>query len=527
LNTLVQTLRQFSIRLRLLAMAAVVLGLLASMAGLAGLSGLRVQSLLQDFTVQAVDQMAELSAAREHLAQVRLLEKQMVIDYEDGVAVLKSRDRWTKELAATDQALAGLVDELPPAGQTAAKEARARLVAYAKGAQTVLDNIQNGNYDNARVADGRLGNAKADVIVAEASLADVSRSMEEAAATLRSAFDAALLKLALVFGGASLLAMAVIVPMTLLNLRSITQPMDQAVALAQAIACGDLSGTVLLQGRDETAQMLGALAQMQHKLRETMTQVQQASQSIQSASSEVAAGNSDLSQRTEQAGSSLQQTASAMEQFTGTVQQTAHSASSAKQLAANASQVAARGGAAVAQVVSTMEQINTSSKRIADIVGTIDGIAFQTNILALNAAVEAARAGEQGRGFAVVASEVRSLSQRSAQAAREIKGLIAASMDKVESGSRQVQDAGSTMTEIVASVQRVSDLIAEISAAAAQQSSGIGEVNQAVSGLDRMTRQNAALVEQSAAAADSLKDQAMRLSHLVGGFKLEAANNPG
>jgi methyl-accepting chemotaxis protein len=248
--------------------------------------------------------------------------------------------------------------------------------------------------------------------------------------------------------------------------------------------------------------------------------VQNATESIGTASAEIATGNQDLSARTEQTASNLQQAASSMEQLTGTVKQSADSARHANQLATSAAEVAARGGQVVSQVVATMDDINASSKKIADIIGVIDGIAFQTNILALNAAVEAARAGEQGRGFAVVASEVRSLAQRSAEAAKEIKGLIGASVEKVEGGSRLVADAGRTMAEIVSSVQRVSDIIGEITAASAEQSDGIGQINTSVSQLDQMTQQNSALVEQSAAAADSLKEQAVKLAQVVGTFKL-------
>jgi methyl-accepting chemotaxis protein len=263
------------------------------------------------------------------------------------------------------------------------------------------------------------------------------------------------------------------------------------------------------------------LLQALRRVADSIGQVRRSADSIGVAAAEIASGNLDLSQRTEQAASSLQETSNSMVQLAGTVRQTADAARTANQLASSASTVAQRGGEVVAHVVSTMEDINTSSRKIADIIGTIDGIAFQTNILALNAAVEAARAGEQGRGFAVVASEVRNLAQRSAAAAREIKSLIGASVEKVESGSRLVQDAGATMGEIVASVQRVSDVIGEISAAAAEQSNGIGQVNGAVLGLDRMTQQNAALVEQSAAAAESLKDQAVRLTTLVATFQTD------
>ena len=278
----------------------------------------------------------------------------------------------------------------------------------------------------------------------------------------------------------------------------------------------DLSAADMSVNDPVAQKLLRALQQMKSSLE----QVRTSSESIGLATQEIASGNTDLSHRTEQAASSLQQTSSAMTELTGTVTQTADSARTANQLASSASEVAARGGHVVAEVVSTMDQINASSKKISDIIGTIDGIAFQTNILALNAAVEAARAGEQGRGFAVVASEVRSLAQRSAEAAREIKTLIGASVERVEAGSRLVADAGTTMTEIVASVQRVSDIIGEISAAAAEQSSGIGQVNQAVAQLDQMTQQNAALVEESAAAAESLKDQSHQLADAISSFKL-------
>ncbi len=256
-----------------------------------------------------------------------------------------------------------------------------------------------------------------------------------------------------------------------------------------------------------------------------LNEVQTSAAGIQGASGEIAHGNQDLSQRTEQTASNLQQAASSMDQLTARVRHSAESAAQANQLAASAAEVAQRGGQVVSQVVQTMQEINTSSKRIADIIGTIDGIAFQTNILALNAAVEAARAGEQGRGFAVVASEVRSLAQRSAEAAREIKSLIGNSVDSVEAGSRLVADAGRTMDEIVASVQRVTDIIGEISTSSDEQSSGITQVNQAVSQLDAMTQQNAALVEQSAAASATLRSHADRLVALVVGFRMQTGTN--
>ena len=308
--------------------------------------------------------------------------------------------------------------------------------------------------------------------------------------------------------------------------RSITVPLRQGVDAANAMAGGDLSQPLDCAHRDEFGELLRAIGQMQGSLHRVVGQVRRSTDSIGTASAEIATGNQNLSSRTEQAASNLQRAASSMEQLTGTVRQSADSARHANQLAASAAEAAARGGAVVSQVVATMNDINTASKKIADIIGVIDGIAFQTNILALNAAVEAARAGEQGRGFAVVASEVRSLARRSAEAAREIKSLIGASVEKVEGGSRLVADAGRTMTEIVSSVQRVSDIIGEISAATAEQSQGIGEVNGSVSQLDRMTQQNAALVEESAAAGESLREQAANLSKVVATFRLDDPQVP-
>jgi methyl-accepting chemotaxis protein len=313
---------------------------------------------------------------------------------------------------------------------------------------------------------------------------------------------------------------AAVLSIMLLTARSVITALRGASATARAIAAGDLSTAVTTGRRDEIGELLSSLSEMQGALSRLVGEIRHSADSIQVASAEVATGNQDLSQRTEQTAGNLQQTASSIEQLTGTVRHSADSAATANQLAVAAAQVARRGGEVVTQVVATMDEINASSKKIADIIGTIDGIAFQTNILALNAAVEAARAGEQGRGFAVVASEVRSLAQRSAEAAKEIKALIGSSVERVETGSQLVRDAGTTMHEIVASVQRVTDTLGEISAAATEQSQGIGQVNAAVTQLDQMTQQNAALVEQSAAAAESLKDQAQRLSQSVAVFQL-------
>jgi len=297
-------------------------------------------------------------------------------------------------------------------------------------------------------------------------------------------------------------------------------------AIASRIAGGDLSTDVVTRAGDQTS-VMHAMKEMRSSLLEIVRQVRAGTDTIAAGSVQIATGNLDLSARTEQQASALEETASSLEELTSTVKQNADNAQQANQLALSASAVAVKGGAVVTQVVETMGSINASAKKIVDIIGVIDGIAFQTNILALNAAVEAARAGEQGRGFAVVASEVRSLAQRSANAAREIKALIGDSVEKVDSGARLVDQAGTTMHEIVESIRRVTDIMGEIAAASAEQTAGIGQINQAVAQMDKTTQQNAALVEEAAAAAQSMQDQAGNLSQIVNVFRMDAAASPG
>ncbi len=303
--------------------------------------------------------------------------------------------------------------------------------------------------------------------------------------------------------------------------RAIGRPLNEALDQFDAIAAGDLRRSVVITSRDEMGQLLEGIARMQRSLTETVRSVRGGSESIATATRQIAAGNIDLSSRTEEQASALQETASSMEELTGTVKQNADNARQASSLAANASEIANKGSAVVAQVVGTMGEINQSSARIADIISIIEGIAFQTNILALNAAVEAARAGEEGRGFAVVAGEVRSLAQRSSAAAKEIKELIDTSVERVQSGSALVDEAGRTMTEIIGAVQRVTDIMGEIAAASEEQSSGIDQVARAVTQMDEVTQQNAALVEEAAAAAQSLEDQAGKLRTAVAVFQLD------
>jgi len=423
-----------------------------------------------------------------------------------AAAAAKAQEQMTQQAAAADPAVAELVQRVA--------QDRSRFVGVRA---QIRDDLLLG--EGAPRIDAELVPLAAAM---KASLDQLQAHIGEQAAASSQALATDVQRAQAVLLAACLLALAGGSALAWRLARSIVRPVDEAARFAQAIAAGDLAADLQVRGQDETAALQRALLAMRDALAALVGQVRASADNIRVASTEVASGNADLSGRTEQAASSLQQTASSMEQVTGTVQQTSDAARQASQLAASAASVAQRGGSVVSQVVATMDEINASSKKIADIIGVIDGIAFQTNILALNAAVEAARAGEQGRGFAVVAGEVRSLAQRSAEAAREIKSLIGSSVDRVEAGSKLVGDAGSTMGEIVASVQRVTDIIGEIAAAAAEQTGGIGQINSAVGALDRMTQQNAALVEQSAAAAESLKDQAARLNEVVGTFRLAA-----
>ena len=438
----------------------------------------------------------------------------------DDKAVQAYRVELRKQIDATAkvvQAVAGSQPEGSPL-RTSVARIQADLLKYGKQADNAVDmasvdpNTGVAAMQNADASFKSVSQAMADIVagIEKAAFQDADDSASQARRTT-----------VLLMLGSALATLGMLAACGLL-LRRVMQALRSAGAVATAVADGDLSLAEHSARADEIGELQRALARMVLQLRESMQTVQGTAESLAGASAEIATGNLDLSQRTEQTASQLQQAAGLLSQLSSAVGHSADAAQQASGLARAAAAVAQRGGAAVGQVVSTMDDINTASKRIVDIVGTIDGIAFQTNILALNAAVEAARAGEQGRGFAVVASEVRSLAQRSAEAAREIKGLIGSSVEQVNAGTRQVREAGATMTEIVQSVHRVETIIGAITAASGRQRDDIGQVSQAVGSLDHMTQQNAALVEQSAAAAEQLRDQARSLTGLVTRFRITA-----
>ena len=480
-----------------------------------------MNSVSKSFSTLRQDQMAAahaLTNAQTRMASMNtlLFRTMTLIENLDAKAVEDVKTKVKADSASIISDLTALSSRLGEADQAQLKIVLDTFPGYGKYANDALTNATM----NIGMAIPMLTTAERNFNKAFAALQEVSKSVDSQVETLSKDVDATASRSLLISIVLTAIAVGASLALAWWFAGDIVTRLKGAVRVSEAVARGELDVSVPHGTNDEVGRLLESLRGTVDRLADSLTNIQQASLTIHHASSEIASGSQDLSNRTETAASNLEETAASMEQLTETVHQSANSARQANQLAASASQVAARGGSVVQQVVATMEEINTSSKKISDIISVIDGIAFQTNILALNAAVEAARAGEQGRGFAVVASEVRSLAGRSAEAAKEIKQLIGASVERVETGTRLVSDAGTTMREIVESVKRVSDMIGEITSATAEQSTSLTEVNQAVSHLDQMTQQNAALVEQSAASSESLKDEAVRLSNIVGSFRL-------
>ena len=518
--SLFSLMRMFTIRFRMLGAIAVVLCLLGMLGG-AGMWGmLRIQSMTADFMAHEFKEVGNMGDLRAVLGAIRQHEKDMIIQYEKPEAVKQAHTQWLASLDESKKVAARFLEGPEDQDNAVARSLVQRLDSYREQFTHVARQLEANGYDSATIANRMSGKAVAEFEAAEKLVQQLDALLHAEVEASGKEQAQAGTQTKWLFALAVVVTVLVVAPLTWLNMIAICKPLAEAQRMALAIAGGDLSQKIHTSGRDEAADLQRALAEMQRGLGALVAQVRDASGNIATASQQIASGNQDLSQRTEQTASNVQTTVSSLEQLTATVQQTAASSQTANQLSASASGVASRGGEVVQQAVASMHEISASSRKIGDIIGLIDSIAFQTNILALNAAVEAARAGEQGRGFAVVAGEVRSLAQRSAEAAKEIKSLIQASVEQVDAGASQVRTAGATMEQVVASVQEVHHLIQEITTATTEQSGGIAQVNTAVSQLDQMTQQNASLVEESAAAAENLREQAMALSESVNRFQL-------
>ena len=519
--------RNLLISTRLMVLTATMLALmtLIGLLGLRALSGADqgVRTLYETTTMSLVSLGEALGEAHRSrslvLSGMGAEDSQTAERYYQsiGAANDKVNQLWTQYQSTLQGADAAVLENAKTASQ-AWRE-------YVTSGDKVISLSKSGDYE-AAMSYMRNDSAKKFEVARDAIVSCMQRERDFAQASFQSITDANTSTHQMVWGGL-LLGILVGSVLSYVIVRSIRRPLMGAVRLAEYVANGDLSHDIRLDQRDEVGQLLSALSVMQANLRECVGQIRLTADSVSTASDEIASGTMDLSQRTEQAASSLQQASSSMTQFSGTVQHSAESARTASALASSAVDVAERGGDLVSQVVTSMDEIKGASNRITEIIGVIDGIAFQTNILALNAAVEAARAGEQGRGFAVVAGEVRSLAGRSAEAAKEVKRLISDSVERVEGGARLAENAGQTMQEIVGSVNRVSALIADLATASATQGDDVAQMNRSVSQVDDMLQRNAALVEQSAAAAGSMKDQAQNLVAAVSIFTLKGDDPSG
>ncbi|MEN9383302.1 MAG: Methyl-accepting chemotaxis protein [Pseudomonadota bacterium] len=512
--------RRYTIRVRMVGAIAVVLALLVMVGG-TGLWGMyRMQHFNTEFVEHSFTEMVALRQLNGAIGDLHRFERDMVIQHDQPANARASKANWDGALRQAQKSLGAILEGEADDDNALVAQIQARLVAYATAVDAASAPLLGGGLASAAEAHKVLAAAQMAFAQVDPVMSKLQSSLDE---EVRSAYGSSQTSSAStlwLFAAMVAVGVLVVVPTTLANMQSICKPLEQAQGLAVAIARGDLTTLPDTRGNDELAELMHCLEDMQNSIARIVSEVRLATDSIRGASGEIASGNQDLSGRTEQTASNLEETASSLEQLTDHVRQSAEAARSASGMAQENAEVAQRGGTVVGQVVSTMGEIQQSSQKIHDIIGVIDGIAFQTNILALNAAVEAARAGEAGRGFAVVAGEVRSLAQRSAEAAREIKHLISASVDRVGAGTSLVHEAGETIGAIVTNASKVASFIAEITAASGEQSQGIGEVSLAVNQLDEMTQQNAALVEQSAAAAESLREQAQRLAEVVAVFQL-------
>ncbi|MFT3859209.1 MAG: methyl-accepting chemotaxis protein [Aquabacterium sp.] len=511
--------RRFSVKTRLALAFSVVLLLMAVTAGMAALNGARVH----DKTRTLID--LRLTGVRDSLLMAEAATRMRTRDFRITITsveelppaierIARSKDEFEKARKSYEAAIADAQE------RRLYEQAMADWAQYVKTSDEGVALARQGDMAGAQAHVKKAGLKAFDTVAASLkALADYNdRMAQQDGHDIAELYQRGSITSAVLVAGAMALAAWMAWSIT----RAIVVPLTRAVDLATEVSRGNLTVQIDGQGQDEVARLQKALAQMVGHLHRVVSEVRHGVDSVSTASAQIATGNADLSQRTEEQASNLQQTAASMEQLTAIVAQNAAAANQANAVAARAATVAQAGGKVVGDVISTMSDITSSSRKINDIIGVIDSIAFQTNILALNAAVEAARAGEQGRGFAVVAAEVRTLAQRSAQAAKEITHLIGSSVEKVEVGAGLVTEAGKTMDEIVAEVRRVEELIAQISLASHEQSSGITQVGQAVAQLDQVTQQNAALVEEAAAAADSMRHQAERLAQAVSVFRVEA-----
>ncbi len=513
-------LANLSVRRKLLAFSLLGLLFLAVVGGAGSLALFKVSAIQEDIVRHSRALQNQMLADMMHdalrgdvLSALRAGQRQSADEFKDVKAALADHVQTFQDALATLEEL-----QLGADVERAVQDVKPALSGYVSSAQSIVATAQT----DAAAAEQQYPQFLKAFEELEDRMEQLTEIISQRIAAVEASSGEASRQAQWIIGFAALVGGMVFYWFGRLISQSVVGPVTTAAKVANRIAQGDLSHQFNPKGTDELGQLLRSLGTMQDALRQLVSQVREGVNEVDVAAEQIASANRDLSARTEAQASSLEQTAAAMEQLSGTVQHNAGSATTANQLASQASGVATDGGQVVADVVKTMHGINEASRKIADIIGVIDGIAFQTNILALNAAVEAARAGDQGRGFAVVASEVRALAGRSAEAAREIKALIATSVERVEVGSNLVDRAGQSMDQVVTSIRRVTDIVGEISSASAEQSEGVAQVNQAVSQLDQTTQQNAALVEQTAAAADSLSAQARQLVAAVAMFKLDA-----